>query len=355
MEKEEKEKKEAEKGVEEEGKEELKKEEEKDEEEKEEEDIENKKTFEIEKEEIKNEEEILKECDIEKCQFCDEFSKKKNVCTKCNNKKGYYLINNNLSKKNNENYFDCINELKKPSNFYFNKESKTYEPCYYTCSTCNYGGDGNVNNCSICLDNLIFKPDILETTNCVQKCEYFYYYTIYNQYKCTEFEQCPVNYTSFIKEKNKCINNCEKDYIYKYQYNGECFKECPNNTTHGDNEYLCKDININKCKKTESYFKPLANNISNNEIERITKNYANEFKYTDNHISIYNHEIYSITLYKNTDCISELNLTIPQINFGECYKKIKENYHIEENLIIAIISKKINGIPYQKNVIIFNV
>ena len=58
--------------------------------------------------------------------------------------------------------------------------------------------------------------------------------------------QCPDDYSLIILNKGKCIDNCKYDNIYKYQYRGECFKKCPNNTNHDDNEYICKDININK-------------------------------------------------------------------------------------------------------------
>ena len=136
------------------------------------------------------------------------------MCKECNIKKGYYPLKDNSWAGNIENYIDCVNDLSKPSNFYFNKENNDYESCYYKCSTCNYGGDGKVNNCSSCEKNFIFKPEILDTTNCVQKCKYFYYYSIFDEYKCTEFEQCPDNYTLLIKEKRKCINICENDNIY---------------------------------------------------------------------------------------------------------------------------------------------
>ena len=271
-----------------------------------------------------------------------------NLCITCNKEKGFYFLNNDLS-INNNNYIDCANSLTKPSNFYFNKENADYEPCYYTCTSCDYGGDGNNNNCTSCESNLIFKPDF-NSTNCVKKCKYFYYYTLAGHYKCTEEPECPDNYILLIKEKEKCIDKCEKDNIYKYQYNGECYKKCPINTDHEDNEYLCKDINLNKCLIIEKNINYLKEDIKDNEIEKIAKNYAKEFQYTDNHISVYKNNIYSITLYKNAECISDLNLTIPQIDFGECYKKVQNNHTINDNLVIAIITKKVDGIIYPKMV-----
>ena len=102
---------------------------------------------------------------------------------------------------------------------------------------------------------------------------------------------------------------------------------------------------MNICKLTEN---KIYENITDEEIDKKAKNYAKEFHYTNSHLTIYKNEIYSITLYKNGECISELNLMIPEIDFGECYNKIKTIYHIDNNLVIAIVSKKINGQIYPK-------
>ena len=57
-----------------------------------------------------------------------------------------------------------------------------------------------------------------------------------------------------------------------------------------------------------------------------------------------------ITLYKNGDCISGLLLEIPEIDFGDCYINVKNNYQIEDNLIIAIITKNTEDLIYPKMV-----
>ena len=86
------------------------------------------------------------ECiELEKCQLCNEESVSINLCIKCNSKKEYYFLNYT---NENQKYIDCVNNITKPSNFYFNEENKDYEPCFYTCATCDFGGDGIENNCS---------------------------------------------------------------------------------------------------------------------------------------------------------------------------------------------------------------
>ena len=301
------------------------------------------KDIEIEKEEMEKEDIECKK--LEKCEICNEESVLENLCIKCNNKKGFYFLNNiNSMKSGNNKYIDCVNNSTKPSNFYFYEEQKEFRICYEVCATCNYGGNGNKHNCTSCEANYILKPDIPNSTDCVLECLYYYYYNSYNQYKCTDNLICPENYNLLIEDKKKCTDNCQKDNIYKYRYNGICLKECPSDTaTNGTNDFICKDKNINKCLLSENKINYLDDNITDNEIETMTKNFAREFQYTDNHVSLYKNNIYSIIIYKNSDCIFELSLEFPEIDFGECERKVKINKQINDTLIIAIITKYIDG------------
>ena len=195
-----------------------------------------------------------------------------NLCIECNNFKEYYYLNYfpNKQPMNNE-YIDCVTNNNKPQNFYFNEQNKDFRPCFETCANCNYGGDGNENNCTICANEFILKPDIINTTNCVIKCKYLYYYTYLGQYKCTDIYDCPEDYNLLIIEKKKCIDNCEKDDIFKYQYNGECNKICPIETRLSEDKNLCKDVNLNKCKLTQNKIYYLNENITDNEIDKKAK------------------------------------------------------------------------------------
>ena len=97
-------------------------------------------------------------------------------------------LNNNINSK----YIDCVNDETKPYNFYFDSENKDYEACFDTCFQCNKKGDYIENNCISC-DGITYikKPEDKDSNNCVPKCKYFYYYTDYNQYKCTDSPSCP--------------------------------------------------------------------------------------------------------------------------------------------------------------------
>ena len=75
-------------------------------------------------------------------------------------------------------------------------------------------------------------------------------------------------------------------------------------------------------------------NITENDMDLIAKRYTNEFDYTDNHVSSFNNDNYIITFYKNKECISNLSLEDSEIDFGECYEKVKNNYSIDDNLVL---------------------
>ena len=257
------------------------------------------------------------------------------------------MNNKILSQSDNIEYIECANNITKPSNYYFNKEEKIYKVCYELCATCDYGGDVYENNCTSCQTEYIKSPDYPNSLNCVIQCNYFYYYTKYNLYKCTDSPQCPDDFNLLIKEKGKCIDNCKNDEIFQYQYNGRCYKECPNETKSDNDDYLCKDIDLNKCKLSQDDYIFLSENITEEEIDIISQKYAKDFYYNENHVSIFKNPFYSITLYKNSYCISELKLNLPEINFGECYEKVKTKYQINTNLIIVII-KNIKNSNYIK-------
>ena len=256
-------------------------------------------------------------------------------------RKNYYFLNYNPNKERSK-YIDCINEIEKPSMFYFDEKNLDYEPCYSTCASCEYGGNTVENNCSSCDGiNYIKYPEDNNSSNCVVKCKY-YYYIEHDIYLCTKDFSCPEEHNYMIKEKSKCINNCENDKEYKYSYNGECFKECPNNTKD-DNDFICKDIENNKCYLSESDSIIINENITFNDVEKLVNKYLNEFNYTDYHVSLYKNEDYTLTIYIKNKCISELGLGIPEIDFGSCYEKVINQYQynsLNRDLIIAIIDKK---------------
>ena len=189
-----------------------------------------------------------------------------------------------------------------------------------------------------------FDPENKNSSNCVADCVY-YYYISYGQYKCTNLPQCPDESNLLIRKKRKCIQSCAEDEIYKYQYNGECYEICPNDTIVDKSNHLCKIPNVDSCTQSSNQFE-LYNFLKEGGVEKIAKIYSQEFNYTNKHISLYVNEVYSIMLYKNKDCISELGLPMPEIDFLDCYTKVKNSIGMKESdLIVAIIDKKSNKKP----------
>ena len=284
-------------------------------------------------------------CPLEKCKVCSQESASNNLCIECNKSKQYYEISPHINFYSNSKgnlffnqYKDCYNNSTKPSNFYLNKTTEYYEPCYKSCASCEYNGDGNQNNCTICDVDYMKDPRNPSSTNCVPLCTYFYYYTSYGQFKCSSTPQCPEENSLLIRVEKKCVESCLNEKKYKYQYNGECLEDCPEDTIKDERAHLCRVKNYESCTKSTSEFE-LYNFLKEGGVEKIAKTYAREFNYTSKHISLFNNEVYSIMLYKNKECITELNLPMPEIDFGECYNKVKDKYEIKSDLIVAIIDK----------------
>ena len=226
-----------------------------------------------------------------------------------------------------------------------------YKPCYETCLTCNKGGNSENNNCLTCEINYIKKPDYPNSTNCVTECYYSYYYSAFGQYKCTNSSICPDEAHLYIKELKKCTNDCKKESVYKYQYGGKCLFECPQETSPDDNN-ICKDANVTSCTISDSEI-DLQQFLSSGGVDISAKNYAKEFAYTIKHISHYYNSMYSILLYKDINCIDELKVTMPKVDFGDCYNKVKDNLKppTDDKIIIAIIERE-NG--QKKSTISYN-
>ena len=268
-----------------------------------------------------------------KCKKSTVESSEYNLCTECNNEQGYFQVDIDL-----HGFKECYNNDTKPINLYLDSDKK-YKPCFETCLTCEKGGDEYINNCILCDYKHIKRPESNGTTNCVPECPFGYYFTIYGQYKCRDENQCPEEAKLYIKKLKKCTDNCKKEEKYIYQYNGECFEECPSNTS-SNSDNICKDSNPDKCSKSQTEIE-LKEFLTTGGIDFNAKNYAIEFNYTDKHISLYTNEIYSIILYKDANCIKALSINMPNIDFGNCYLKVKNSIAstTDKNLVIAIVKR----------------
>ena len=232
----------------------------------------------------------------------------------------------------------CYN--KTPEEYYFDSYSKSYKKCYETCKSCFGEGNEIYNNCTECNNGYLFLNDSLYETNCYNKCEYYYYFNESNKYKCTSQEICPNNYKLIIAKK-KCIDNCENDNNYKYEYNLTCYINCPEETINEENTYICskienKEITTSILSKTENFEKILMSS------------------YID--LSTYNYEIINEITYKNIDIASQTNVETEieeQTNtFEKIRKKLikgdytteidkgKDSVYVDRNFIYTVTSTK---------------
>ena len=274
--------------------------------------------------------------DISTEKQCNDIGKKysNGICI-CDIDNGYYSLKSKYS--HNECY--QLNEI--PKNFYFNITSQSYESCYSTCGECEKEGNYLENNCIACKNNYVREPEN-KTSNCVEECKYLYYYNSLGEYSCTEDEQCPVDASLIIRDKNKCINKCFRDNKFIYQYNGECLSECPIGTKPNELN-ICKISDISECSISD--FKlDLNKAINTDNILLVAKNYVNEFHYTINHISKFNSLNFTMILYRNSSCIDELKVNVTKIEYESCIQQLKIDNNIDEktDLLIAVIDI-ING------------
>ena len=128
---------------------------------------------------------------------------------------------------------------------------------------------------------------------------------------------------------------------YNFLYNGNCVSNCSFDYIINIENNICK-VNPDICILGNNSI--YLDNDSLNVIETLVKTYTNEFSYTENFISLYeniNNTNYTIVIYKNAECIKELNLKTPFIIFNDCYEKVKDAYglNIEDKLIVAIAAK----------------
>jgi len=285
----------------------------------------------------------------EKCLEC--ISEKE--CTKCNKIKGYYPIE--LTEESVDlglpQIVECITqEIKEKNypNFYFDNETESFKACYENCATCYGAGDGNNNNCKTCEPGYIPHPEYENSKDCVSK-PHSLYAIINGQYTDLNSDRCPEEYIFLVEEKGKCIEDCKKDPKYNYAYDEHCYMSPPENTNDDDHDFICKD-NPNICIVTKKILYTGNRTITDEEIEILTYKYAKEYNYTNNHISIYENDIYKITIYKNGECISDLGILSKLIDFGTCYTDIHTKYSFDENtnLIVVNIETKPGKEAYKK-------
>ena len=164
--------------------------------------------------------------------------------------------------------------------------------------------------------------------------------TILINFNCVE--DCSGQYNKLIINKSKCIDECKNDDIYKYEYNNNCYKDCPNNTIQCENNFTCIDKPGNKNEYLNKIIEEIVpDNINNSNkeiqdqvLEKIRDIFNNGFDTTDIDKGIdFTYNIKNIN-YTITTTLNEKNnedKDKSSINLGECENKLKEQYNISQN------------------------
>ena len=140
-------------------------------------------------------------CELEECLICPKAALNKELCTECNI---HYYPKENDSLNLGE-YIKCYKELE---GYYL--DINLYKKCYYTCKSCNISGNNINHNCIECNDNYTFELKHNNYIKCNENCIYYHYFDDNNNYQCTKYSFCPIEYPKLIKDKMECIKEEEK-------------------------------------------------------------------------------------------------------------------------------------------------
>ena len=194
------------------------------------------------------------------CLECPFTENNDNFCYSCNTEAGYYPMEGDITTQdqNGKVLMHCYNSETKPKNYFLNTKTSPpqYEPCYATCGTCDKRGTEDQHNCKECKDNT-YKKLKKDSHNCYQ-CDHYYYFDNAG-FHCTNEDKCPGEYKLIHGEK-KCILNCADDdeFNSKYEYNGECYKDCKKDSYTENGKNICKCFPNASCRDC-----PSENNVSN--------------------------------------------------------------------------------------------
>ena len=268
------------------------------------------------------------------------------MCKRCSHKMGYYP----LQKYSPEQFYVyCYPYNKSPLNYLYDEKEKIHKLCYQTCGTCFKVGNRLNHSCLSCDNSYMFIDE--EPFNCLPKCMHYYYYNKYNQTKCTENDECPLEYPYLISNKSKCVDNCYNDNEFILLFKNECFKNCPEGTSVHlyiyNAEITAKCINSdeildeNDCKLNVKNEQLDYEKITDEVLQQYADNYIYEYPVVNTYVTSYASSIdsenkYLIVIYKLEKCPKQKVVGFFPIGLEECIDKIKTKYTIIQNIVIQI-------------------
>ena len=150
-------------------------------------------------------------------------------------------------------------------------------------------------------------------------------------------------------EKSQCIDKCEKDNIYKYEYKNICYIDCPEETIKSSkNNYICLGEN-NIYEKDIGADQDIHHILVNNIIKKyeISKGEEMVYQREDNfYFQITNTENELNILKGNRNNTNKFSI----IDLGKCGNLLKDYYKINENASLILIKyEKFNNISSERS------
>lgn len=305
-------------------------------------------------------------CD-EKCLICNEESKREDKCIFCDSNKDYYPV---MEMKGSEEYYEYYKKDVRVERFYFSNRDKAFLPCYETCRYCNELGNINDHKSITCDYNLVKKPGTKETAltfNCVTDFAYSFYFTESGQYKYISNSICPQDRNIYVEAKKKYVSSCKEEAPFIYLFNGNCVEKYPDN-------YISDNIN-NICKAKDSSYtldskiETFSHLYSLSMLNTFAKRYRDEYFYTDRDITKIINENYIIYIFKDFNCLGQLNIDKPDFrninkyryleenvvtqNKSSCYTKFQNALNTEDNLIVVYLEDGVDLVK-EKGYLLYN-
>ena len=269
------------------------------------------------------------------------------MCRRCSHKMGYYPLEK-YSK--DQFYVSCYPFNKSPLNYIYDEKKKLHTLCYKTCKTCFKVGDNLNHSCTSCENNYIFIDE--EPYNCFPQCLHYYYYNKYKQYKCTEADECPLEYPFLIANKSKCVDNCYSDPDFNLMFKNECFQKCPEGTSaylyRYNGEFTAQCVNSDdflsdkECDLDIKVSKLTYSEITEEILVSYGEEYVHQYPVANSYVTSYlspesdTMNKYLIVLYKLEKCPKQKVEGFIPIGLDECIDKIKTKFTIMQNVVVQI-------------------
>ena len=136
------------------------------------------------------------------------------------------LVNSNTNTKT-----DCSSCSIDKSNLELFLVKKINLCCYPSCQECEEQGNDENHKCKTCKSNYNLEVSTTSYKNCyINQCTKLFYLDSGNKINCISELDCPSGYNKLIEDRNKCIQRCDLDNQYKYEYENKCYDKCPEGT-----------------------------------------------------------------------------------------------------------------------------